>query len=898
MELTVDVGVQWRRAASALAVVAVLVMLMVGLASRPPAAVIGASTASSGGARSLAQLASGVRDPIAAAVGAADHAYWVRGLRATNPAQHLSMSFSARGAEIRGEGADVRLSLLGAGRVAPVARRNRIVYGGAGVQEWYVNGPLGLEQGFTIDHAPGGSGPVTLSQAVTGGRLSDTRDGTVLLGHDLRYDDLLVTDARGRSLPATLSVAGDRLRITIDATGARYPLRVDPTVQEAELSPPSGTGPAAFGSSIAVAGDTIAVGDPQYDASGDGDAIGAVFVFEEHGSSWANATPDAVLTASNGNAGAQLGYSVAISGNTIVSGAIGHSSSPAGGSVYVFVEPSGGWATGSQTAELDLSTGQAGDNVGESVGISGNTVVAGAPYFGTTEPGAGGGTGAGAVWVEPSTGWAGSLEQTAILTASDGALGDEMGMSVGISGDTVVAGAPDRTPTNGQTEQGAAYVLTEPTAGWANMTQTAELTDSSPGSYDHLGRAVAISGDTVLAGLPDHTDANGNSYTQQGAIDVFSLPSPGATENQSAQIVPPSGGVQGEGLGASVALAGGAVVAGVVSPYAPAPFYLFPSLAAGANEALDPSDFSSNDYISAGVAVDGATALVGGYNPYENTSPGNAYVYASGDTPSAPTVTSAAAAGVTASSATLDATINGGGADTNYVYAYGTSSALGSTFPAAGQFGAGSGTTAVLQHSQTLSGLLPGTTYDYEVCATNAVAATPVCSSMQSFTTSGTTPPPSEPITTTTTTATTSTAAAPNSTTTAPTSASTPTSTLVAGHASVSGTTVSVPVACEGATSCSVTVTLSVVETISGRHVALAAAAKKSKQPKRTKKTVVIGSKHVTVPAGQHTTIKVLLNATGVRLLKANHHLKAKLTGSLADKQVSSSTVTFVSKAR
>jgi hypothetical protein len=588
-----------------------------------------------------------VRSPIAAAVGAADRAYWVHGLRAANPAERLSMSFSARGAEIRRGGVDVRLSPIAAAHVVPVARRNRVTYYGAGVQEWYANGPLGLEQGFTIDRVPSGSGSVVISQAVTGARLSDARDGAVLLGHGLRYDDLLVTDASGRSLPATLSAVGDRLRIAIDAAGARYPLRVDPTVQEAELSPPSGTGPAAFGSSVAVAGDTIAVGDPQYDASGDDEAIGAVFVFEKHGSSWVDATPNAVLTASNGNAGAQLGGSVAISGNTIVAGAIGHASSPAEGSVYVFVKPATeGWQSTTQTAELNLGTGQAGDDVGESVGISGNTVVAGAPYFGTTTPGDFGGTGAAAVWVEPSTGWAGTLDQSAILTASDGATGDALGISVGISGDTVVAGAPDHTVPNGQSleYQGAAYVFNEPVPGWENTTQTAELTGGNAGSNDHLGRAVAISGDSVAAGLPGHTNANGNGYVAQGAIDVFALPASGATENDSSQIVLPGGGTQGEAFGSEVALAGTALLA---SANGADDFFVFPALNSGTYVSFYPSDFSTNNYYLGGAAVDGGTAVIGGTNPDTSTPPGNAYVYASEDTPSAPVVTTTAAADVT-----------------------------------------------------------------------------------------------------------------------------------------------------------------------------------------------------------------------------------------------------------
>jgi hypothetical protein len=723
-----------------LGAILVVALSIAGLSVTDAGAVESPHPAPAGGTRTLAQLATGTRVPIAAALGAADPRYWVRGLRADDPAGHLSMSFSSAGAEIRGGGTTVRLSPLAAGRGAPVARRNRVTYAGADVREWYANGPLGLEQGFTVEHPPAGSGHVILSQVVSGARLSQPRDGEVLLGRGLRYGGLRVTDATGRSMPAELGVSGHRLQIAIDAGGARYPLRVDPVVQEAELSPPTAGGAAGTGTAVAAAGDTIAVGDPQYDASGDRDQLGAVFVFEEHGGTWANATPDAVLTASDPNASAQLGFSVAMSGDTIVAGAIGRSSSPAEGAVYVFVKPSGGWANTTQTAELNASTGQAGDNLGQSVGISGNTVVAGVPYFGTTTPGDFGGTGAALVWVEPPTGWSSNLTQTAILTASDGATDDELGRSVAISGDTVVAGAPDRTISNADSliEQGAAYVFTEPGSGWANMTQTAELDASGSGSYDRLGSSVAISGDTAAASAPGHTNPNGNGYTQQGAVDLFDLPATG-TVQQTSQITAPGGGTQGEAFGSTIALAGTVLVASDHNA-----FYLFPALTAGENEELEPSDFSSNSYSPAGVAVDGGTAVVGGYNPFTGSPPGDAYVYPSGATPSAPAVTTDAASAVTSSSAALDATITAGGADTNYVYEYGTSAgSLGSTFPAVGRFGAGSGTSAIVQHTQTLTGLLAGTTYYYEACATNAVTgATPVCGRVQSFRTPGTAPPP------------------------------------------------------------------------------------------------------------------------------------------------------------
>jgi hypothetical protein len=103
---------------------------------------------------------------------------------------------------------------------------------------------------------------------------------------------------------------------------------------------------------------------------------------------------------------------------------------------------------------LIASDGAASDQFGESVAISGNTVLAGVPC----KPFAGDvcGPGAAYVFVKPATGWA-SMSRTAKLIASDGTFQDQFGGSVGISGNTVVAGAP--APNS---FQGGAYVFVEP----------------------------------------------------------------------------------------------------------------------------------------------------------------------------------------------------------------------------------------------------------------------------------------------------------------------------------------------------------------------------------------------------------------------------------------------------
>jgi hypothetical protein len=98
--------------------------------------------------------------------------------------------------------------------------------------------------------------------------------------------------------------------------------------------------------------------------------------------------------------------------------------------------------------------------------------------------------GAAYVFVEPALGWAGTLTETASLTAPDVAANDEF-TSVAISGNTVVVGADDAGAVGGIPGQGAAYVFVEPKAGWAgDLFDAAKLTasDGTFGGVRLLGR--------------------------------------------------------------------------------------------------------------------------------------------------------------------------------------------------------------------------------------------------------------------------------------------------------------------------------------------------------------------------------------------------------------------------
>lgn len=113
---------------------------------------------------------------------------------------------------------------------------NRLEYKHQGITEWFVNGQDGLEHGFTIPTRPEGAtaelaihlklrGDLTPRPAANGQAITfETKQGAPAL----HYRKLIVTDARGRRLPARLAASGKSLQILLDDRHAVYPLTVDP----------------------------------------------------------------------------------------------------------------------------------------------------------------------------------------------------------------------------------------------------------------------------------------------------------------------------------------------------------------------------------------------------------------------------------------------------------------------------------------------------------------------------------------------------------------------------------------------------------------------------------------------------------------------------------------------
>jgi hypothetical protein len=288
--------------------------------------------------------------------------------------------------------------------------------------------------------------------------------------------------------------------------GAAYVFVKPPTgwanmTQTAVLTASDGQGDDFFGSSVSVNGNTVLVGAPDATVNGNG-GQGATYVFVEPASGWANMTETAKLTASDGGLDSRFGIAAAITGNTVVVGADRPGSdNPGPGAAYVFVEPNGGWSNMTQTAELTASDGTNSNDFGDSVSISGTTVVVGAIQGGGNQ-----GPGAAYLFVEPQAGWI-NMTETAKLTASDGIVGDGFGCSVSLSGNFAVVGAYVES-----NEKGAVYVFAEPAGGWVNMTETAELTVATGKPSDLFGYSVSVAGKAIMAGAPGFHAARGTAY--------------------------------------------------------------------------------------------------------------------------------------------------------------------------------------------------------------------------------------------------------------------------------------------------------------------------------------------------------------------------------------------------
>ena len=584
--------------------------------------------------------------------------YLGKAYEADNPAQGFTSYFTPEGVHLVAAGKgmprwvlEMKLAGIGygdqLGKVSagtPVVTNNRVELGRgklndvssapssssliphpSSLMEWYENGPAGLEQGLTIESPPGErSGADQLRVAFDLEGTLEARqavDGQVINFFDrggdqvLSYSKLVVTDAQERRLAARMKLEARQVVLEIDDAGAEYPITIDPTFgEQTKLTASDGAVNEQFGSSVAISGETAVVGSPN-DTIGANSGQGSVYVFVRSGTTWSQQQK---LTSSDGETGDSFGNSVAISGETVVVGAsndaIGANNFQ--GSASVFVRSGTTW---SEQQKLTASDGAANDEFGISVAISGETVVVGAR---SDDIGANSNQGSASVFVRSGTTW--SLQQK--LTASDGATGDRFGNSAAISGETVVIGASgDTIGANGS--QGSASVFVRSGTTWSQQ-QKLMAPDGATG--DEFGWSVTISGETAVVGASGNT-IGANSF--QGSAYVFVRS--GTTWSLQQQLMASDGGAF-DYFGWSVSISGETVVIAAAFDTTDAnsfqgSTYVFTRNGTTWSEQqkLTASDGAANDFFGFSVSISGETVVVGasGDTIGANSSQGSASVF-------------------------------------------------------------------------------------------------------------------------------------------------------------------------------------------------------------------------------------------------------------------------------
>jgi len=263
-------------------------------------------------------------------------------------------------------------------------------------------------------------------------------------------------------------------------SGSAYVFRFDGAtwVFEQELVALDGGSSDRFGWSVAVSGNVAVIGALEDDDLGSN--AGAAYVFRFNGVSWMQKQK---LTASDGFAGDEFGTFVAIDGDLAAIGANQDDDGGAeSGSAYVFRFDGVSW---SQEQKLVAAGDQAGDSFGTSVAVAGERVVVGAPL----EDQAGSASGAAYVFAFDGTSWG----QEVKFLPSGLTSNDRFGYSVGIDGTGALVGAFNDSPS-GPTS-GSAFVFRRVGTSWS---EEQKLIASDGAVADAFGWSVSIEGDVVV----------------------------------------------------------------------------------------------------------------------------------------------------------------------------------------------------------------------------------------------------------------------------------------------------------------------------------------------------------------------------------------------------------------
>jgi FG-GAP repeat len=542
-------------------------------------------------------------------------------LRARHPWQRFAASFTPQGTELRFDAARGRpaaafqLSFVEVGcpstrdylpqatRVVVGSTRNRVdrEHPAHGLTEWFLMGPLGLEQGVTFARLPDCAtreGKVLIQTRATPGWSLALKGPTVSAQHTsgarFRYGELAAFDALDRELPTALATDGERIVVQVDVAGAALPITVDPLVwvtnDESTLSPSDGAAYDQFGASVSLADDVAVVG--AYGHENEKGAAYAFFLDEK--------IKEQKLVATNLTDRASFGTAVATDGSVVFIGAPNQQTPGVGatGVVYFGNRASDGWEE--QLRSLPTEMILAPDAFfGGSLALRGDWLLVGAAGSDTVHV------------YRHDEDW--TEQEPLQQPPPHAAPGNTFGLSVAVDGPITVVGAPSTSV--GGLKRGAAYVFER--AGDAWMPQ--ELLPAELDEDADFGWSVAVKGSRIAVGAPGQNE-------KSGAVFVFEKQAGSWSQSQS----PLTGTTIDARFGWAVALGDGWLAVGqpyggygLVFPYAhdARGWVSLPELAL--------TDESDDHEFGAALDFHGRRLLIGALNPHsgEPASSGSARLW-------------------------------------------------------------------------------------------------------------------------------------------------------------------------------------------------------------------------------------------------------------------------------
>jgi hypothetical protein len=442
-------------------------------------------------------------------------------------------------------------------------------------------GGLTMKYQITIDRGGGAIEQATYVKASNTGRGDSFGQSIAISG------DTVVVGAMKESSSST-NVNGNQLDDNAPGAGAAYVLRRvgGAWMQEAYLKESNTAPNHSFGVSVAISGDTIAVG-----ANGAANGAGAVYIFQRVNNTWMQ---QAIITASNAEAGDSFGFALALSGDTLAVSAPNESSRATGvnmdqsdntaqssGAVYVFTRSQiVGGTLWTQQAYIKASNTDASDQFGKSIALFGDTLAVGATGEASSAKGINNAQddnlapASGAVYVFQRGG--ATWSQRAYMKASNAAGLAQFGSAIALLNDTMIVAAATEwgaaTGIDGDQNDlskiaaGAVYVFERNNDVWA---QKSYIKASNADVGDQFGASVALSDEVLAVGarLEDsgavgiNGDETNNNAADSGAVYVFRRE--GGTWAQGAYIKA-SNTEMNDWFGVPVALSGDTLVVAAV----------------------------------------------------------------------------------------------------------------------------------------------------------------------------------------------------------------------------------------------------------------------------------------------------------------------------------------------